>query len=62
MAGTWPESQWPSFHARRLELAARLDAEQSSDLVFFFEDWEYVRAVRVRSAVLLTSLESFWKP
>ena len=38
-----------------------MGAEHVSYLVFF-EDWEYLGALRVPSAVLLGSAESFWKP
>jgi hypothetical protein len=58
---TWPESEWLSLRARLNELAAKLGKEHSSYLVFF-EDWEYLGALRVPSAVLLESAQSFWKP
>jgi hypothetical protein len=58
---TWPESEWLSLRARLYELGARLGREHSSYLAFF-EDWEYLGALRVRSAILLESAEIFWKP
>jgi hypothetical protein len=56
---TWPESEWPSLRARLYELATRLGGEHS--YLLFFQDWEYLGALRVRTAVLLHCTESFWK-
>ena len=57
----WPESEWLSLRARLYELAARLGNEHSSYLAFF-EEWQCLGALRVRSAVLLRGAEGFWKP
>jgi hypothetical protein len=57
---TWPESEWSSLRARFLDFAASIGSEHFSYLAFFNE-WDRIGALRVRSAVLLASAESFWR-